>query len=146
MTEKYIEKEGINAVDSAKVLVLSHGLMCTAMLETARLIGLDGERIISFPMEDMVNIEVYEREIREILSTFSEGSLVLVDLFGGTPFNTIARILVDYPVYGITGVNLPMLLEAWSSYNFLSGEELQKSVLEAGIRGIKDINSFLREV
>ena len=41
-----------------------------------------------------------------------QGVLVLTDLFGATPSNIAARLLVPGQVEGIAGVNLPMLMRA----------------------------------
>lgn len=131
----------------SKILILSHGNMCKEMIESAKFIGIDTSNMVSLPMDEIMNIATYDKEIRRILDTFPEGSLVMVDFLGGTPFNTIVRILMDYPdIYGITGINLPMIIEAWSSMDSLSGKELQEVVIESGRNGILDINKFIDNI
>lgn len=132
--------------DKAKILVLSHGTMCKSIIESASFIGLDVSNIVAIPMDEIVNAKIYENKIKDVLDSFPEGSLVFVDFLGGTPFNIIARMLSDYNVYGITGVNLPMIIEAWSLCDKLRGEELQASVIKAGKDGIVDINSFVNDL
>jgi PTS system mannose-specific IIA component len=41
-----------------------------------------------------------------------EGVLVLTDIYGATPSNVAARLLVPGRVEGLAGVNLPMLIRA----------------------------------
>ena len=41
-----------------------------------------------------------------------EGVVALVDLLGGTPFNTAFRVAQEYPFSVIAGVNLPIILAA----------------------------------
>jgi len=130
-----------------KILVLSHGNMCKEMIESAKLIGIDVSNMVALPMDEIININTYEKQIRKTLETFPKESLVLIDFVGGTPFNTLVRILIDYPnIYGVTGVNLPMIIESWSSMSTLSGKDLQEAVLEAGISGIVNVNRFLENI
>lgn len=133
---------GCNETEIPKVLVISHGSMCQGILDAAKMIGLSGDNIIAKPMEAITNTEEYERDLRSRLEAFPAGSLVLVDVFGGTPFNVLGKIIADYPLYAVTGVNLPMVLEAWSSCRILSGRKLQQAVIEAGKNGIMDVNEF----
>lgn len=133
-------------MEKKKILILSHGYMCQGILETAKMIGLEGEHIIAKPLDGSASVGEYLKEVRELLETCPEGSLILVDLFGGTPFNTLARIISEYPVYAVTGVNLPMVMEAWSSCDRLSGKELQKAVMDAGRDGIASINEFVENM
>jgi PTS system ascorbate-specific IIA component len=62
-----------------------------------------------------------------------QGVLVLTDLFGATPSNIAARILVPGRVEGIAGVNLPMLLRALT-YR----EEPLASVIDRALKGGTD--------
>ena len=73
-----------------------------------------------------------------------EGILVLVDIFGGTPFITASRIYnqnqgkIDMAV--VTGMNLPMVLEAMDSLQNMSVSELKESVIKCGAEGIIDLD------
>ena len=41
-----------------------------------------------------------------------EGVLVLTDVYGATPCNTVCKVIASNSVEAISGVNLPMLLKA----------------------------------
>ncbi len=73
--------------------------------------------------------------------------MVFVDLYGGTPSNSIALNLDlngnEINIECITGVNLPMLLEALTMRNNLKLSELKKYCIEAGINGVKDLVSIV---
>jgi len=45
------------------------------------------------------------------MDRFPAGVLVLVDLMSGTPFNTVMSIADERQIYGIAGMNLPLLIE-----------------------------------
>jgi PTS system mannose-specific IIA component len=42
------------------------------------------------------------------------GTLILVDMLGGTPFNVAIRLATQRKIGVLTGVNLPMLIKALS--------------------------------
>ena len=64
------------------------------------------------------------------------GVLVLTDIYGATPSNIAARILVPGHVEGIAGVNLPMLLRALT-YREEPLPALCDRVLACAVEGIK---------
>ena len=88
-------------------------------------------------------MEEYAGQVAEAIGRLPDGSIVFLDLFGGTPFNTAARLLLERQVYAFTGFNLPMLIEAMSSRDVYAGEELAQAVLEAGQAGMRDVRQFL---
>lgn len=128
------------------ILILSHGDFCESALRTAALLGADAEGVSALSLRENVSMESYESEVRAALSALPAGSLVFLDLFGGTPFNQVMRLLSTYPIHAVTGFNLPMLIEAMSSREEYAGPELVEAVLSAGAAGIRDANRFLAEL
>ena len=72
-----------------------------------------------------------------------DGTLVLVDLFGGTPGNAsvLAKRLIkeDLKYAVVSGANLPMLLEAHCNRDGMTLEELRDHVLEVCATSGKDV-------
>lgn len=72
-----------------------------------------------------------------------EGTLVLVDLFGGTPGNAaaLAKGLTkeDTNFAVVSGANLPMLLEAHCNRESMDLEQLKEHVLEICATCSKDV-------
>ena len=126
-----------------EILILSHGDMCESMLRTAALLGADTTGVTVLPLRENVTMEEYAGQVAEAIGRLPDGSIVFLDLFGGTPFNTAARLLLERQVYAFTGFNLPMLIEAMSSRDVYAGEELAQAVLEAGQAGMRDVRQFL---
>ena len=60
------------------------------------------------------------------------GTLVLTDMFGGTPSNLAVTFLVPDRVEVITGVNLPMLLKLATLQRAESLREIARTVREHG--------------
>ena len=48
-----------------------------------------------------------------------DGVLVMTDIFGATPANIACRLLEPGRVEGVSGINLPMLVKALTSVNYL---------------------------
>ena len=69
-----------------------------------------------------------------------DGVLVLTDLYGATPANLAAKLLVAGRVEGVAGVNLPMLVRALT----YRGEPLRVVVSKAisgGVEGVMQMPS-----
>jgi len=69
----------------------------------------------------------------------SEGTLFLVDLFGGSPYNAACRVVAETENTDvITGVNVPMLLEVIDAREETNDvAELVQIAKNSGINGIK---------
>ncbi len=70
--------------------------------------------------------------------TSDEGTVVLTDMFGGTPSNLAISIMDKAKVEVIAGVNLPMLIKLASVRN--TGVSLEEAVVSAQEAGRKYIN------
>ena len=65
-----------------------------------------------------------------------KGVLVMTDIYGATPSNIGARVLVPGRVEGISGVNLPMLIKALTHREECTLEELVGKALGGAAKGI----------
>ncbi|MGL5868556.1 PTS sugar transporter subunit IIA [Clostridium chrysemydis] len=122
-----------------KILMVSHSALCTGVLEGAKMILGDvrGVECISLTEE---GVEKFSDELNKKLLEIKDekdGILVLADLFGGSPFNRALMESINDPrIKIITGVNLPMLIEAVMNIDS-NLEEVYDNILNAGIEGIK---------
>ncbi len=71
--------------------------------------------------------------------------LVLIDLFGGTPYNVAARLVLNDNCECVTGANLPMLLEVLSAREGSSLDELAVTAAQAGQDSVKNLGPMLRK-
>ena len=85
-------------------------------------------------MESMSN-----RAIKAI-SKVDDGSgvLVLTDMYGGSPSNITKKLLQTNNIYGISGVNLPMLIRVLT-YREKDLKTLVKKALSGGSEGVMQI-------
>ena len=119
------------------VLICTHGNSATELLKTAEMIcgKQDNCQTVAFKMGEA--LEELKAEMDQKIASLSGTVICLVDLKGGTPFNTLIGLKEKYPAIEIiTGVNIPMLLELFMSRNQLAPKELIKMVIEAGKSGV----------
>ncbi len=69
-----------------------------------------------------------------------EGVLVLTDVYGATPCNTVCKVIASHQIEAIAGVNLPMLLKALT-YRGEGMEILLEKAVSGGQAGIFNIHS-----
>ncbi len=95
------------------VVVVSHGQLAVELLNAAEAIvgDLDHIEAISIGWHD--DVEHAREEIAAAIQRVGTpvGTLVLTDMFGGTPSNLAVTFLDPGRVEVVTGVNLPMLLK-----------------------------------
>lgn len=132
------------------IIMVAHLKLSEELLKAARIISnskLDHFKAISINLDDDP-----ERAIEKILSAVKEvdtgdGVLILVDMFGGTPSNLSLSLLDKGKTEIVTGVNLPMILEAASISQKVSLSELVDVLIAGGQGGIRSAGDILeREV
>jgi PTS system mannose-specific IIA component len=74
--------------------------------------------------------------------------LMLVDMFGGSCSNVAARLITERDAKNaavLTGVNLPMVLEAAIDRDLYPLDELVNKILDAGKKSIIDVRAVLAQ-
>lgn len=122
------------------VLIISHGTLCKGLIDSVSMVAGEIEQsksISLLPGQDPGEFGEIVREALKELDT-GMGVLVLTDLLGGTPFNTIAMLSQEYPISVITGMNMAMgVCAALQREEDMSLEELSNLAEAAGHDGIK---------
>ena len=132
------------------ILVVTHG-------EFAHEIVKSGELIIG-PQNDYKtlgllhgdNIDKFKKDVEQAVRDLNDGDgvLVFVDLYGGSPFNAAAigmhNLANDVNLECIIGVNLPMIIEAFSCRDSYDLQGLKNYCLELGVNSIKDLKEELK--
>ena len=76
-----------------------------------------------------------EKLLAAVAVNTPDGPVILVDMFGGTPSNLSLSLLSRGKIEIITGVNLPMIIEAADSSRRVSIAELISMLIASGQRG-----------
>ena len=125
------------------IIVASHGDLAKGILMSAEMIVGKQENVAACCLLPSEGPEDIKNKIMTAIDQFDscDEILFLVDLWGGTPFNQITTLVEGNENYRvITGLNLPMLIEACmarSSYEHVN--DLKKHVLETGKEGIASL-------
>lgn len=97
------------------ILVVSHSTLCKGLNDAVMMImGTDSK--VEYLGLDEDGVEKFHQSLKEKLDNLKkdrEEILILADLFGGSPFNrSLMEATQNENIKIITGVNLPMLMEA----------------------------------
>lgn len=97
------------------LLIVAHGSLGESLIQCATYVlgqrpdNLRALDLTAYPTSDAM-LEVARQQVDEMLRG-NEGVLVLADVYGATPCNTVCKLLRPGRVEAVAGVNLPMLLK-----------------------------------
>ncbi|WP_203530697.1 PTS sugar transporter subunit IIA [Thermaerobacter sp. PB12/4term] len=125
------------------VILVGHGSLPQGMLAAAELILGPQEQVHALGLEPGDSPEVLAGRLESLVAGAERGVLVLADLFGGSPANAAARVLMggSRGVQVVAGLNLPMLLEVLMArlQGVADAAELARRAAEAGRDGVRDM-------
>ena len=120
-----------------------------SLVDTAKMLFGESENIAAYSLEPGDDIDKYREAFVETINEFPEGSMILVDLFGGTPCNQVMRHIqeTEKPLEVVGGMNLPMLVNAVLAREGISGKDFSLDTVENGKNGIfrVDTEGFLSD-
>jgi len=128
----------------AHILVVSHGRLCEEIISSAEMLVGTLKDVHAICLMPGMDPSQYRTDIEEHLKQAPAGSLVLVDIFGGTPFNTVVSLSQQYEIGIVTGVNMTMLIEADNVRQTCSGPELAAEVRERGADACIDVMEMMK--
>lgn len=122
--------------------------MAQGMLEAARMIVGEMEGVLAVSLQEADAVENLMDRISESINSVDtgDGVLILVDVFGASPFNASARLaMVRDKIEVISGVNLPMLLEIAIQQSEEDLDALVQTALNAGSSSIRTLSQTLKK-
>ena len=102
------------------IVIVTHGRLAEALIEAAEIIiGSRPESTESVSIDLNESAEKLRAKIAKGIKAVDvqEGVLILTDMFGGTPSNLSYSFLEEGHIEVISGVNLPILIQAVSLRN-----------------------------
>lgn len=129
------------------IILLSHGPLAGALVRSMELIAGPADNIIALELNEGDPTEEFLAHFQQVSQGFSAGVLVLVDLYGGTPFNQLALHIrrSGSDLMALSGVNLCMLLDAIAFRQSMWGDELLQTLEDNSKTGIVNITKMLRD-
>jgi len=116
------------------VVVVTHGQLAVELVNAAEAIVGDLGHVHAVSIGWHDDVEQARQEIGMAIAraATAAGTLVLTDMFGGTPSNLAVTFLVPDRVEVVTGVNLPMLLKLATLRHAGNLREVARTVREHG--------------
>ena len=128
------------------VLIIAHGTLPESLVDCAiHVLGQRPQALGTLGFVGHADPDEREKALQAELARLDEGDgiLVLTDLYGATPCNTLCRVLEPSRIEGISGVNLPMLLKALNYRETLSLPQLIERIVEGGRNSITHISETM---
>jgi PTS system mannose-specific IIA component len=125
------------------ILLITHGALGEALLRAAaHTLGRQPERAEHISVTALDAPESLLVRAREALARVDDGSgvLVMTDMYGATPANVAAKLLVNGSVEGLSGANLPMLVRALAHRDLPLVQVLEKAC-SGGANGVVHMNA-----
>lgn len=127
-----------------KIILASHGNLAEALMTTAHMIIGPNSDMIALGLQASIAPEDYREALNEVFSQYPYHEfLVLIDILGGTPFNSIISQLQNENVQVVTGVNLGMLLEVLLNQENYELNELSEFAKRMGINSLITKNELM---
>lgn len=126
------------------ILILTHGQFAEGVLNGAEVILGKQENTKALGLYPGDSIDEFKEKVFDSIKELGskEGVLIFTDLFGASPYNVVAlnkNNIKSIKARCITGVNLPMLLEAFSNRMFSEIDCIVEKCMKTGNEGIKEL-------
>jgi PTS system mannose-specific IIA component len=131
-------------------IIITHGDFGRQLVKAAQVILGEQKEIWALSLHENEGLDTLSERIAKILkkgNERSEGKIIFVDIFGGTPANASLKFVNDEKVEIISGVNLPMLIAGINYRRSLPLKQLARLIRQKGEQSILDVKQkFLDKV
>jgi PTS system mannose-specific IIA component len=129
------------------IVIVTHSQLGDALIEAAEfIIGNRPESLVSVSIDLTESAEVLrtriDKGIKKVQS--KDGVLILTDMFGGTPSNLSYSFLEEGRIEVISGVNLPILIQAVNTRSKMDLNTLAVKLEEFGKKSISLASNILK--
>ena len=125
------------------LLIIAHGNLGESLIQcAAHVLGKRPEALENLDLAACEDPNVMLNRAQALLTELDqgEGVLVLTDVYGATPCNTVCKLVTLGRVEAVAGVNLPMLLKALT-YRDQGMDTLLAKAVSGGQAGIFHIHA-----
>ena len=125
------------------ILLVTHGEIGKSLIDcTSHILGKSINQLECIPIGPKSDLQECQKLIENEIKNLDEGSgvLIITDIYGATPSNILKKYITRDNIEVITGLNLPMLIQAITNRNGSLSDATNKC-LESGEKGIINMNS-----
>jgi PTS system mannose-specific IIA component len=129
------------------IVIVTHCKLADELFEAAELIVGKIPNCVPVSIDPGDGIDEIGKKVENAIESVDrgEGTLILTDLFGGTPSNVSLSFLLDKRVEVLSGVNLPMLLKLSTSRGDLDLREVARIAKAAGKKNISLASEIMKK-
>lgn len=129
-----------------QIVLVTHGEFGDELLRSAKMIVGPQNGVYSVPLLAEESPEGLEAKLDAVLQEIEgEDTLILIDLFGGTPYNVAARRMRELHIECVTGLNLPMLIETLMMRDRVTAAELAEVATQVGRESVRNLGPLLNK-
>lgn len=125
------------------ILIIAHNNLGESLMQCAKhVLGKEPQQMAHLAVENYDDLSTLLPKAQEMVAKLNtgEGVLVLSDMYGATPCNTVGQLSKHGIVEGVAGVNLPMLVRTMNYRNIPLLELVEKAV-SGGREGVVHFNA-----
>lgn len=123
------------------IIIASHGDFANGIFQSGQMIFGEQENVATCTLMPSESPDTLRQKMMDAINSFDSQDeiLFLVDLWSGTPFNQASALLEGHEKWAIvTGLNLPMLIEAYGNrLAFDTAHDVAKNIIALAQDGIK---------
>lgn len=124
------------------IVLASHGDFAKGIMQSGSMVFGDQQDVKAVCLTPNEGPEDFRKHLEEAVKDFSDQNevLFLVDLWGGTPFNQANAFINGHDSWAIvTGLNLPMLIEAYTARfdETQTAQSIASKIFIEGRRGVR---------
>ena len=124
------------------IILVSHGEFAEGILQSGEMIFGEQENVKAITLSPSEGPEDVKAKMKDAVTSFDDQNevLLLVDLWGGTPFNQANTLFEEHKEKWaiVSGMNLPMVIEAYASrLSMTSAQEIATHILTSAREGIR---------
>jgi PTS system mannose-specific IIA component len=129
------------------IVIVTHSRLGEALIEAAEFIlGGRSKALVAVSIDINQSAEKLRKNIQEGIKKVdkNDGVLILTDMFGGTPSNLSYSFLEEGRIEVLSGVNLPILVQAVNKREKLELSKLATSLENFGKKSISLASGILK--
>ncbi|MFH1619372.1 MAG: hypothetical protein ABIG11_05655 [bacterium] len=129
------------------IIVVTHGEFGAYLVEAAEfIVGAQSDGLEVVSISPRSTLDKVRENVAQAASRMSSanGIIFMTDMLGGTPTNVVLPIARGIPGSSvICGININMVVSAFSYRTSMDRENLVRKIIEDGRRAICDVKSLL---
>ena len=130
------------------IILITHGKLGAEVKGSAEMIAGELKNVYSLSLMEGTDPMDLAMELKELLDKAPDDTIILTDLFGGTPSNTAARFALEKNYTVLAGLNLAMLIEAEMQRGMrdvINKGVTEEDLMNAAKDGVRNIRKIMKE-